>query len=98
MFVSTNTNGVDVGSKLRAPEPRGGSVGQRVTIRSAVPSVPKTIVDFDDPPVIELALALQFGAPKIDVFDVSSLFADLLGRAAKRLIRLSAGSEPSPGR
>ena len=63
-----------------------------------MPSVPKTIVDFDDPPVTEVALALQFGAPKIDIFDVSSLFADLLGRAAKRLIRLSADGEPSPGR
>ncbi len=83
---------------MRGPEPRGGSVGQRVTIRSAVPSVPKTIVDFDDPPVTEVALALQFGAPKIDIFDASSLFADLLGRAAKRLSGLWAGSEPSPGR
>ncbi len=63
-----------------------------------MPSVPKTIVDFDDPPATEVALALQFGAPKIDIFDVSSLFADLLGRAAKRLIGLSAGSERSPGR
>ena len=62
--------------------------------------MPKTIVNFDDPghPVTEVALALQFGAPKIDIFDVSSLFADLLGRAAKRLIGLSAGSERSPGR